>query len=69
MEGDRGLVTPERETATAALRFASYLAPNMWPVYMFIAEYVGGELGLAAPLVVGTSFDQFAAGEVDVGFV
>ena len=41
----------------------------MWPVYAFIAEYVGGELELAATLVVGESFDQFAAGEVDVGFV
>ncbi|MCL4367945.1 MAG: hypothetical protein M1337_02040 [Actinobacteria bacterium] len=51
------------------LRFATYLAPNMWPVYQFIADYVGVKLGRDTSLVVGTSFEQFAAGEVDVGFL
>jgi len=51
------------------LRFATYLAPSMWPVYEFIARYVGDALGRPATLVTGTSFDQFAAGEVDVGFI
>jgi len=51
------------------LRFATYLAPSMWPVYEFIAGYVGDTLGRPATLVTGSSFDQFAAGEVDVGFI
>ena len=52
-----------------SLRFATYLAPNMEPVYRFIAKYAGEVLGLAATLSVGTSFEQFARGEVDVGFI
>jgi hypothetical protein len=51
------------------LRFATYLAPNMRPVYQFIADYVGGKLGRDTSLVVGTSFEQFAEGEVDFGFL
>ena len=51
------------------LRFATYLAPSMWPVYEFIAGYVGGKLGRPATLVTGSSFDQFAVGDVDVGFI
>ena len=51
------------------LRFATYLAPNMWPVYQSIADHVGRELGRDTSLVVGTSFDQFADGEVDFGFL
>jgi hypothetical protein len=51
------------------LRFATYLAPSMWPVYEFIAGYVGHASGRPATLVTGSSFDQFAAGEVDVGFI
>ena len=35
----------------------------------FIAKYAGEVLGLAATLSVGTSFEQFARGEVDVGFI
>jgi hypothetical protein len=51
------------------IRFATYLAPNMWPVYEFIADYVGLKLDRKTSLVVGTSFEQFAAGEVDFGFL
>jgi hypothetical protein len=55
----------EQET----LRFGTYLAPNMLPVYRFVADYVGGKLGRETSLVVGTSFEQFAEGEVDFGFI
>jgi len=55
--------------AEGILRFATYLAPSMWPVYEFIAGYVGDALGRPATLVTGSSFDQFAEGEVDVGFI
>jgi phosphonate transport system substrate-binding protein len=34
-----------------------------------VAEYVGERLGLPVELVDGTSFDQFAAGDVDAGFI
>jgi hypothetical protein len=51
------------------LRLATYLAPSMWPVYEFIAAFVGDALDRPATLVTGSSFDQFAEGEVDVGFI
>lgn len=51
------------------LVIATFLAPNMEPVYRFIAAAVGERLGLTTDLQVGRSFDQFAVGEVDVGFV
>ncbi len=51
------------------LRFATFLAPNMLPVYQFIAAYVGQMLGQKTELIVGSSFDQFAAGQADVGFI
>lgn len=51
------------------IRFASFLAPNMFGVYRFVAEYVGDKLGRRAELRVGRSFEEFAAGEADVGFL
>src|SRR5215207_1513739 len=51
------------------LRIATFLAPNMLPVYEFVADFIGRELGGGAELVVGESFDQFANGEIDAGFV
>ena len=54
---------------TAPLRIATFLAPNMHPVYTFIAHEVGRRLGLPTELIVGTSFAQFASGEADIGFI
>ena len=51
------------------IRFASFLAPNMFGVYQFVADYVGEKLGRQAELMVGHSFDQFADGEADIGFL
>ncbi len=51
------------------LRVATFLAPNMLPVYEFIANHIARELGCRTQLIVGTSFDQFATGEIDVGFI
>jgi phosphonate transport system substrate-binding protein len=53
----------------ANLRVATFLAPNMLPVYEFLTDAIGRELGTCAELVVGTSFDQFADGEIDAGFI
>ncbi len=51
------------------LRYATFLAPNMFPVYQFLAEYIGERLGCRTELSVGSSFEQFAAGHIDIGFI
>jgi phosphate/phosphite/phosphonate ABC transporter binding protein len=51
------------------LRFATFLAPNMLPVYRSLAERIGDRLGRPVELVVGTSFDQFERGEADLGVI
>lgn len=51
------------------LRFATFLAPSILPVYEFIAEYVGRSLGYESELVVGSRFTEFEEGEADVGFI
>jgi phosphonate transport system substrate-binding protein len=54
---------------TAPLRFATFLAPNMAPVYRFLADRIGQRLGRRIELVVGRSFDQFERGEADLGVI
>jgi phosphonate transport system substrate-binding protein len=51
------------------LRFATFLAPNMAPVYRFLAERMGERLGRRVELVVGGSFDQFERGQADLGVI
>src|SRR5215212_7293588 len=51
------------------LRIATFLAPNMLPVYEFVVDAIGRELGSGAELVAGVSFDQFGNGEIDAGFI
>ena len=51
------------------LRFATFLAPNMLPVYRFLAAQIAHRLGRPVQLVVGSSFDQFERGEADVGVI
>jgi hypothetical protein len=43
----------------APLRFATFLAPNMAPVYrfLFLTDRIGRRLGRPVELVVGRSFD------------
>jgi phosphonate transport system substrate-binding protein len=53
----------------ASLRFATFLAPNMLPVYGFLADRIGDRLGRPVELVVGSSFDQFEHGEADLGVI
>ena len=53
----------------AKLRIATFLAPNMLPVYEFLVDAIGRELGSSAELVLGASFDQFGNGEIDAGFI
>jgi len=54
---------------TSAIRFASYLSPNMYPTYEYIAHCVGEKVGRPTTLTVGQSFEEFANGQVDVGFI
>jgi phosphonate transport system substrate-binding protein len=51
------------------LRFATFLAPNMLPVYRLLADRIGDRLGRPVELVVGASFDQFQRGEADLGVI
>ncbi len=50
------------------LRFATYLAPRLFPVYGFITRYVGDRLGCLTELVVGSSYDRLGV-EAEVAFV
>jgi phosphonate transport system substrate-binding protein len=51
------------------LVFATFLAPNVLPLYRFIAAALGERLEIDTRLVVGTSFSQLINGEVDVAFL
>ncbi|HEX2029821.1 MAG TPA: PhnD/SsuA/transferrin family substrate-binding protein [Actinomycetota bacterium] len=51
------------------LRFGTYLAPNVLPVYSAIAEHVGRRLGIETHLVVETSYESCERDENDVCFV
>lgn len=53
----------------SVIRFATYLAPNMYPVYQCVADYVGRQLGCRTELAVGEVFTAFASGDVDVAFI
>jgi len=54
---------------SAPLRFATFLAPNMLPVYGFLADRISDRLGRPVELLVGDSFDQFERGEADLGVI
>lgn len=51
------------------LTFATFLAPNMLPVYRVVAGYIGRRLGVRIELVTGSDFSQFERGQVDAGFI
>lgn len=51
------------------IHFATYLAPNIYDTYAYIARYVGEKIGQPTTLIVGRSFDQIADGQVDVAFM
>jgi ABC-type phosphate/phosphonate transport system substrate-binding protein len=51
------------------LTFATYLAPNVRPVYEAVAESVGRALGCAVELVDGGGYERLEGGEEDVAFI
>src|SRR5262249_40931108 len=50
------------------LRIATFLAPNLLPVYRFVVRRLGECLGVPTELFVGASYEQLAA-EADAAFV
>ncbi len=50
------------------LRFATFLAPNMFPVYAFITRYVQERLGVSTALIVGSSYERLSE-QADVSFL
>jgi phosphonate transport system substrate-binding protein len=56
-----------RRLRNRPLRFVTYLAPNVRPLYEFIARYVGQRLGCATELIVGESYARVA--QADVAFL
>jgi phosphonate transport system substrate-binding protein len=52
-----------------ALRFVTFLAPNLYPFYEFIAHHAGRQLGLLTELAVGSSYAELSGRELDVAFV
>ena len=53
----------------ADLRFGTFLAPNMMPVYSAIADAVGETLGLSTELVVETDYENCRNDVNDICFV
>src|SRR4051794_35527641 len=51
------------------LRFATFLSPCLTKTYSLISRYVGKKLDYPALFKVGQSFDEFADGLTDVGFM
>lgn len=51
------------------IHFANFLSPLLQETYEYIANYVGTYVGHPTTLKVGQSFQQFSAGQVDVGFI
>lgn len=53
----------------ADLRFGTFLAPNMLPVYQAIADEVGAALGMTTELIVETDYENCQNDVNDVCFV
>jgi phosphonate transport system substrate-binding protein len=51
------------------LRFVTFLAPNLLPLYAFIARHASRRLGLPTELAIGSSYSQLSSPAVDVAFV
>lgn len=56
-----------RRTRRRPLRFATFLAPNLFPFYAFVARFIGETLGCAVKLSQGSCYEQLA--ETDLAFV
>jgi phosphonate transport system substrate-binding protein len=59
----------EADAGFGRLRFGTYLAPSVLPVYQAVTEEVGRRLGVATELVVETSYESCERDENEVCFV
>lgn len=55
--------------ARTELRFGTFLAPALLPVYRAVAEAVGRALNMDAVLVAASDYDMYAADAYDVCFI
>lgn len=60
---------PLRSGGMDRLRFGTYLAPNVMPVYQTVTEEVGRRLSVPTELVVETSYESCERDENEVCFV
>ncbi len=51
------------------LRFVTFLAPSIKPMYQYIAEYISERLGMATELTVAEDYTPATNGSMDVGFI
>lgn len=51
------------------LIIASYLSPNLYTIHRQIARYIEERTGYPTIFKVGESMDEFAEGQVDIGFL
>ena len=58
-----------KAAAVDHLRFGTFLAPNIMPVYQAVTEEVGRRLGIETELVVETDYEACANDENEVCFV
>lgn len=65
----RPRVEPEKTARIDRLRFGTYLAPSVLPVYETVTREVGRRLGIDTELVVETSYDSCERDENEVCFV
>jgi phosphonate transport system substrate-binding protein len=56
-------------SARRELIFATHLAPNIRPLYEFVVERIGAELGMPTRLVTGGSYQLIREGAVDFVFL
>jgi len=59
----------ERRTAAGTLRFASYLSPNIFPVYEAVAAAVSDHLGMRTEITGERSYGRFRRGDDDISFI
>ena len=59
----------EAPSAMNRLRFGTFLAPNILPVYQAVADEVGRRLGIETELVVETDYEACAKDKNEVCFV
>ena len=62
-------MSAQPRAAVDHLRFGTFLAPNMLPVYEAVTAAVGRRLGLPTELVAETDYDACARDDTDVCFV